>query len=100
MSTLLNVCGTFVIVIGFISGIISGSFLGFIFGVIGSVVSSILFFALAKISDVQETILFQLQTNNHSSEQLYKKEANKVCVNCDYRFNSTMSSCPNCGYRR
>ncbi|MET3699828.1 hypothetical protein SAMN05877753_11353 [Bacillus oleivorans] len=100
MSTLLNVCGTFVIVIGFISGILSGSFLGFIFGVIGSVVSSILFFALAKISDVQETILYRLQANDHSRDNLYYKEANKVCVSCDYRYNSTLSSCPNCGYRR
>lgn len=37
LTTLLNISGTIVIIIGFISGFLSSSFLGFVFAVIGSV---------------------------------------------------------------
>lgn len=99
MSTLLNICGTFVIIIGIITGFLSGSFLGFIFTVIGSIISSILFFALAKISDMQETIMYRLMTIEPKNRDL-KYDEKMVCVRCDYKYNASMSSCPNCGSRR
>jgi large conductance mechanosensitive channel len=98
MSSTLDFIGAIIIIITIIVGIMSGSFLMFLFVVAIGIVIAIIFFALAKILEDQENILYKLD----KQEKAIKKsigEEKVVCPKCNYAHDDDYTSCPHCGYR-
>jgi uncharacterized protein YacL len=100
MIGILFILGIAIIVIGFIMGIIlgtsSGSFLAFLVTVVTSAVSSAIFFALAKILEKQEEILYRLK---NLPQQMQKPPAERECSKCGKSYDAEMTSCPACGFK-
>jgi large conductance mechanosensitive channel len=98
MSSTLDFIGAIIIIITIIVGIMSGSFLIFLFVVAIGIVTAIIFFALAKVLENQENILYILD----KQEKAIKKsngEEKVVCPKCNYAHDDDYTSCPHCGYR-
>jgi uncharacterized paraquat-inducible protein A len=97
MKLALYVIGAIVFIISIIAGFLSG-LLGVLIGIAGGISAAIIFFALAKIIENQETILYKLVCQ----EEAYRKSCNKekkVCPKCNYEYENDYTSCPRCGYR-
>ena len=90
--------GAIVFIISIIVGFLSGSFFQFLIVTLGGISSAIIFFALAKILDNQESILFKLE---HQDEIFRKSfiQPKIVCPKCNYKYDNDYTSCPHCGYR-
>ncbi len=97
MSTALIITGALVIIISAIAALFTHAFLGFLFFV-GGVTIAMILFAFSHIIDNQLNILHQLQVQNEFTRQSHIKPIN--CHNCDHAYDTTFSSCPNCGHRR
>ncbi|WP_407269803.1 hypothetical protein [Radiobacillus sp. PE A8.2] len=98
MIAALIACGIIVLISSVIVGVFSGSFFGFILAVIGGVFSSVIFFALAKIIDNQETMLLKIYKLEDFNRKQVKKE-DTVCSKCNYTYDQELNSCPKCGWR-
>ncbi|RXJ04418.1 hypothetical protein DS745_03265 [Anaerobacillus alkaliphilus] len=98
MSTALIITGAVAIIISVITGVFTGTFLGFLLFLAGGVFIGMILFAFSQIIDNQLNILHQLQVQNEFMRQLHKILMN--CPNCDYEYDNTFSSCPNCGHRK
>ncbi|WP_156809606.1 hypothetical protein [Gracilibacillus halophilus] len=97
MSVALVVVGVIVIIISVISGLSTGALFGFFIWLTGGVSVSLILFAFSQIIENQLNILYQLQVQNRFTRQLHK--ASIQCPNCDYEYDDTLTSCPNCGHR-
>lgn len=97
MEIALIITGSVVIILSIIAGIGTESLFGFIVFLVGGVSFALIMFALSQIITNQLNILHQLQVHNEFTRQLHKKDIE--CPNCDYIYEDTYSSCPNCGYR-
>ena len=98
MLTLLYSIGTIVLIISIIAGIYSGAFMGFLISVAGGIALAIIFFALAKILENQETILYKL-AHQEENQRRYQKQEKKTCPRCNKEYDIDFGSCPHCGYR-
>nr|WP_144928186.1 hypothetical protein [Paenibacillus bovis] len=101
MVTALYVLGIIVIVVGVISGLFTNSILGLLIAIFGSIVSAITLFALAKVLENQNTIIFKLnkQVEFVEHQESKRKKQMKNCPKCKYEYEEDRSSCPYCGYR-
>ena len=95
----LYIIGAVAFVISMIAGFSSGSFVGFLITVVGGVSSAIILFALAKILENQENILYKLTYNEEVNRKFFIPQEKKVCTKCNYKYDSDYSSCPHCGHR-
>ncbi|MDK2903415.1 MAG: hypothetical protein PWQ93_1334 [Clostridiales bacterium] len=95
MNTALYLIGAIVFIINLIIGFTAGSFGGFVTSVANGILSAIILFALAKILDNQDTIIYMLASEKRKK---YPNEK-KTCPKCGYEYDSDFSSCPHCGYR-
>jgi large conductance mechanosensitive channel len=98
MISALYFVGAIVFIISVIAGFLSGSFWGFVIAVVGGIASTIIFFALANILEKQNSILYRLQ-NLEEKELKNKNIEKKICLKCNYKYDTDYSSCPHCGYR-
>ncbi|MDP4091235.1 MAG: hypothetical protein Q8930_18465 [Bacillota bacterium] len=98
MISVLYVIGAIVILISVVAGFLAGSFLQFLISAAGGIFSAVIFFALAKILDNQESILYKLE---HQEETLrkYLPRPKIVCPKCSYKYDDDYTSCPHCGHR-
>jgi len=92
----LYIIGIIVFVISVVAGLFSGSFTSFIVALGGGITSAVTFFALAKILENQENILYKLNSDLATRSDLLAK---KICQKCNYKYEGDYSSCPHCGYR-
>jgi len=95
---LLYIIGVVAFVISLVAGFSSGSLLGFFISIVGGTSSAVILFALAKIIENQENILYKLQYQ----EEMNRKSGNKdkkVCPKCNYKYDNDYNSCPHCGHR-
>ncbi len=95
MNIALYLIGAIVFIINLIIGFKADSFSGFVTSVANGVLLSIILFALAKILDNQDAIIYMLASKKHEK---YANEK-KTCPKCGYEYDSDFSSCPHCGYR-
>lgn len=98
MITALMITGALVMIISLIAGFASGSFVGFLAYFGGGIVASIMFFALSKILDNQESILYRLEYIEETAKGSRAREK-KVCPNCSRQYDGDRNSCPHCGHR-
>ena len=98
MLTLLYSIGAIVLIISIIIGIYSGAFMRFLVSVAGGIASAIIFFALAKILENQETILYKL-LHQEEIQRKYQMQEKKICPRRNKEYDIDFSSCPHCGYR-
>lgn len=98
MSQALVIMGAIAIMIGLVAGFFSGTVSGFILFLAGGSFAGMVLFAFSRIIDNQISILYQLQIQNEYNRELHKKIID--CPNCDYEYDVTYSSCPNCGHRK
>ena len=98
MISVLYIIGLIVFIISIVVGFSSGSILGFLIALRSGISSAIIFFAVAKILENQENILFKLE----NQEEMYKKsfiQPKIACPKCNYECDNDYTSCPHCGYR-
>ncbi len=93
----LYIIGAVVFIISVVAGFSSGSLTGFIIYVGGGISSAIILFALARILENQENILYKLKYQEEVQRRPQRQE--KVCSKCDYKYDGECNSCPHCGYR-
>jgi uncharacterized paraquat-inducible protein A len=93
----LYIAGAVILIISIIAGFSSGSMMGFLVAIAGGVSSALIFFALAKILDNQESILFRLY--QREGEGKYRVLEKTACPKCSYEYDSERNSCPHCGHR-
>ena len=98
MVTLLYIIGVIILIISGIAGLYSGSFIGFLISIAGGFATTIIFFALAKILDNQETILYAL-ANQKEKQRKHLIQEKKICSKCNKEYDFDYGSCPHCGYR-
>jgi Uncharacterized conserved protein len=98
MVVALYVIGAIAFIISVVAGFSSGSFIGFIIAVAGGISSAIILFALAKILENQENILYKLVNQEEVNRKSCMKEK-KACLKCGFKYDNDYSSCPHCGYR-
>ncbi len=98
MPLVLYVIGAIALIIAIIVGFIQGTFWGFIVSVSGGISLLLIFFALAKILDNQDRILFKI-ASQYEIYKKYFKQPKVICPNCHNEHESDYSSCPHCGYR-
>lgn len=98
MLSILYIIGGIIIIISIIGGFMSGSFLGFLLAVASGGITAIIFFALAKIIENQENIIYKLDKQEENIRKSLVQEK-VVCPKCNYEHASDYSSCPHCGYR-
>lgn len=98
MVSALYIIGVIVFVLSIITGFLSRSFTGVVAGLVGGVTSSVIFFALAKIIENQESILYKMDYKEEIERKLRAQEK-KTCPKCDYKYDGDYSSCPHCGYK-
>lgn len=100
MISVLYVIGVIFLIISIIVGILSGHILGFLIALGSGISSAIIFFALAKILENQELIVFKLEYNEKCMQNLLPAQPMVECQKCNYKYENEYASCPHCGYRR
>lgn len=98
MSSLLYIVGIIVTIFSLGAGLFSGSFLGFIVYAAGGFTSAIIFFALGKLLDNQQTILSVL-LHQEEYQRKHLMQEKKTCSRCNKEYDIDFSSCPHCGFR-
>ncbi|MDI3508905.1 MAG: hypothetical protein PWP48_578 [Clostridiales bacterium] len=88
MNTLLYIIGAIIFIINLVTGFTTGPFGGFVISVANGILLAIIPFALAKILDKQDTIIYMLASEKHEK---YSKEK-KTCPRCGYEYNVDFSS--------
>lgn len=97
MSIALVITGVIVILVSANAGLSTNSLLGFFIWLTSGVSIGMILFAFSQIITNQLDILHQLQTHNEFTSQLHTGHIK--CLNCEYEYEDTYSSCPNCGNR-
>lgn len=95
----LYVIGAAAFVISVAAGFLSGSFVGFFIAIAGGTLSAIILFALAKILENQENILYKLAYQEEVNTKAFIQQEKKICSKCNYKYDNDYSSCPHCGHR-
>ena len=90
--------GAIAFIISLVAGFSSGSPIGFFISLAGGASSAVILFALARILENQENILHKLQYQEEIQRRS-RRQDNKVCPKCDYKYESDSTSCPHCGFR-
>src|SRR5690554_4909241 len=98
MLLVLYIIGIIALIAAIIAGFSSGSFVGFIICMLSGISSAILFFALARIIELQESILYKVQLQEEATKKSKFREK-ITCTKCNYEYDDDFSSCPHCGYR-
>lgn len=95
MTLILYIIGAVVFIVSVIAGFSFDSFSGILISLVCGLSSAMIFFALARIIENQENILYKLtyQENEIRKSLIVKK----ICQKCDYTYDSDYSSCPHCG---
>lgn len=94
--TALYIFGIIGVIVGLVVGVLSESFWIFLLAFGGGVIIAIIQFALAKVMERQETILYHLQQQGEFLRKQFGKDVEE-CPNCQYEFDARLSSCPRCG---
>jgi uncharacterized paraquat-inducible protein A len=98
MITALYFIGAIIFIISVTAGIFSGSIMVFLTSVVSGVSSAVVLFALAKILENQENILYRLESQEELQRRVQRQEK-KVCSKCNNTYESDYNSCPRCGNR-
>jgi len=94
----LYIIGAIVFVISIIAGFSSGSFIGFSVAMAGGIASAAIFFALARIIENQENIIYKLNYKDEIERKSSTQEK-KTCSKCSYKYDYDYSYCPHCSHR-
>ena len=95
----LHVIGAIVILISIILGFLANSFIQFLIFVVGGIFLAVIFFALARITDNQQIILYKLDSQEKIFREYFPKQKIE-CPKCNYKYDNDYTSCPHCGYRK
>lgn len=98
MTIALYIVGAVGFIISIVAGFSSGSFMGFLISIAGGISSAIIFFALARITELQESILNKLEYQEEATRR-FQRDGKKVCPNCNNKYDEDCNSCPFCGHR-
>ncbi len=96
MGTILFFVGIITIIAGVVGGFIAGTAGGVVLGLVTGIVASLIYFALAKILENQDAILYELR-NTRQQNNIQKTK--KTCEKCGKEHDVDVKSCPHCGYR-
>ncbi len=94
MILILIIIGIATIIIGTVLGFLSGSAVGFIVALGSSIVSAVIFFALAKVLENQDTIMSMMY---ELKKELKNPSKEVICAKCAKTYTSEYSYCPHCG---
>lgn len=94
----LQISAVVTIIISFTIGVLSGSFFGFLIALFAGGALALVLFSIAELLSNQYKILAKLEVHHRFTRQIHKKVS--TCRSCNYEFDHTYSSCPNCGNRQ
>lgn len=72
--------------------------MGFMISIAGGISSAIIFFALARIIELQENILNKL-VYQEGAVRKSQRDEKRVCPSCNNKYDDECNSCPYCGHR-